>query len=182
MKGVVFTEFLEMVDSKFSPEMTERIIEACQLDSGGVYTAVGTYDHHELLRLVGALSEATHTPAADLVRVFGRHLFRRFVSHYAHFFEGVPSAFAFLSQVENHIHVEVRKLYPDAELPAFACHAHGPDRLEMVYRSARPFADLAAGLLEGCVEHFREGIDIEREDLAGGQSTAVRFLLTRSPT
>ena len=27
MKGVVFTEFLEMVEDRFSPEMADRIIE-----------------------------------------------------------------------------------------------------------------------------------------------------------
>lgn len=28
-------------------------------------------------------------------------------------------AFQFLKNIENYIHVEVRKLYPDAELPTF---------------------------------------------------------------
>ena len=45
MKGVIFTEFLEMVESHFSPEMADRIITAARLPSGGAYTAVGTYDH-----------------------------------------------------------------------------------------------------------------------------------------
>lgn len=48
MKGIVFTGFLEMVDEVFSPEITECIIESSNLKSGGIYTAVGTYDYTEI--------------------------------------------------------------------------------------------------------------------------------------
>ena len=34
MKGVVFTEFLEMVEDRFSPEMADRIIEGPNLPPG----------------------------------------------------------------------------------------------------------------------------------------------------
>jgi len=44
MKGIIFTEFLEMVEDRFSPEIADRIIEAADLPSGGAYTAIGTYD------------------------------------------------------------------------------------------------------------------------------------------
>jgi len=59
MKGIVFTEFLEMVEAKFSPEMTDRIITESKVPSGGAYSAVGTYDHEEIVALVQALSRAT---------------------------------------------------------------------------------------------------------------------------
>ena len=55
MKGVVFTEFVEMVEARFGLPMLDRIIEAAQLPSGGAYSAVGTYDHGEMVQLVGAL-------------------------------------------------------------------------------------------------------------------------------
>jgi hypothetical protein len=78
MKGMVFTEFLEMVEEKFSPETAERIIESSELESSGVYTTVGTYDHHEMITLVTCLSRETGTPAPDPLRAFGEHLFERF--------------------------------------------------------------------------------------------------------
>ncbi len=52
MKGMVFTEFLEMVEDRFSPEIADRIITASDLRSGGAYTAVGTYEHSEMIQLV----------------------------------------------------------------------------------------------------------------------------------
>ena len=82
MKGIVFTEFLEMVEQRFGLEMVDRIIDAAALDNDGAYTAVGTYPCRELLQLVGALAAATATPAPKLVRAFGHHLFGRFREAY----------------------------------------------------------------------------------------------------
>ena len=42
MKGIVFTEFLEMVESKFGIEMVNGLLDSSELASGGVYSAVGT--------------------------------------------------------------------------------------------------------------------------------------------
>ncbi|MBT8311465.1 MAG: hypothetical protein HKP23_01335, partial [Flavobacteriaceae bacterium] len=39
MKGIVFTEFLEMVEDKFGLEVVDTIIEKAELPSEGVYTA-----------------------------------------------------------------------------------------------------------------------------------------------
>jgi hypothetical protein len=137
---------------------------------------VATYDHDEILRLVGQLHRATGLPAPDLVRAFGRHLFRRFHVLYPAFFRGTDSAFDFLERVETIIHTEVRKLYPDAELPTFECTRPAPGRLAMLYRSRRPFADLAEGLIRGCIEHFGEAIEVRREDLAPGPDGENRAL------
>ncbi len=179
MKGVVFTEFLAMVEDQFSFEIADRIIEASDLATDGAYTSVGTYDHTELLRLITALSGETGVAIPDLARVFGTYLFNRFHALYGQFFEGAQSTFNFLENVESYIHVEVRKLYPDAELPSFKCEVQGDTHMVMTYRSKRPFADLAEGLIAGCAEHFGESIDIRHEDLSDGDRTHVRFQLTK---
>jgi Haem-NO-binding len=179
MKGVVFTEFLEMVEDRFSPEMADRIIERAELPSGGVYTTVGTYDHGEMIQLVSCLSEETGIPSADLVRSFGMHLFGRFHMMFPKYFEDVSSSFDFLQRTDHYIHVEVRKLYPDAELPSFDCDTSQPGCLRLTYRSSRPFAALAEGLIRSCVAHYGEAVDIAVEDLSDGTGTAARFLLTK---
>ena len=52
IKGLLFTELLEMVEDSFSPELADRIIEDADLPSGGVYTsAVGVHgDNREVFR------------------------------------------------------------------------------------------------------------------------------------
>ncbi|QJD85402.1 heme NO-binding domain-containing protein [Cohnella herbarum] len=175
MKGMVFTSFLEMVENKFSLDLVDQIIEASHLPSGGSYTSVGTYHHNEMIELVVQLGERTGIPLPDLIRTFGEYLFTQLIGMYPQFVQEHATAFSFLQKVDNYIHVEVRKLYPDAELPAFEYETSEPGTLVMIYRSSRPFADLAEGLILGCVQHYGEHIEIKREDLAEG--TATRFVL-----
>ena len=178
MKGLVFSEFLEFVEEKYSPEVVDDIIEVSDLPSGGIYTSVGTYNYHELLYLVSALSEMSGVEACDLVRAFGKHLFKRLAASYPHFIEGVDNTFKFLRSVDEYIHVEVRKLYPDAELPEFEFFTSRPDQLIVTYRSRRALGDLAHGMMEGACEYFGENISIEQEQEFRSYGTAVTFFLT----
>jgi len=182
MKGIVFTEFLEMVEGKFSPELADRIIEGAELSSGGVYTTLGTYDHVEMVKLVSCLSKETGIDTAELMRSFGAYMFERFYVLFPEYFNGVESSFSFLEKIEDYIHVEVRKLYPEAELPSFRCDTSQPGCLRLTYRSTRPFATLAEGLIRGCIAHYGEAADIEIEDLSDGAGTAARFLITQRDT
>jgi hypothetical protein len=179
MKGLVFTEFAELVEAKFGLEVLDRIIETTGPASGGAWTAVGTYDAADLVALVGALSKETGERPAVLVRTFGEHLLERFADHYPEFFAPHRSAFHFLRNVESYIHAEVLKLYPDAQLPRFTYDGDGAKRLVVTYRSRHAFADLAEGLIRGAIAHYREPISLQREDLSPpGQ--AARFVLERT--
>ena len=180
MKGVVFTEFIEMVESHFSPEMADRIITAARLPSGGAYTAAGTYDHGEMWSLAVELSKASNIPVPQLMRSYGKYLFGRFALGHPRFFQGIQSAFDFLQSLESVIHVEVRKLYPDAEMPHFEVLDRTDNRLVLLYESARHFGDLAEGLMHACASHFGETIEIAREALPADIGSRERFVLTRS--
>ena len=171
MKGMVFTEFLDMVESKFSADMVDDMIDDSQLPSGGAYTAVGTYDHSELVQMVGALSLRSGVPVPTLIHTFGLHLFGRFHALYPAFFNGTSSALDFLEGIETVIHTEVRKLYPDAQLPRFDC-VRSASGLEMVYSSPRHFGDLAAGLIEGAIAHFGDPVTVTRHNMPDG---SIRF-------
>ena len=129
MKGIVFTEFLEMVEGKFSPELADRIIERAELASDGVYTAVGTYDHVEMVKLVSCLSTETGIDTADLLRSFGGvQCSSGSMFYFQNTLKVQSSRSAFWKKIEDYIHVEVRKLYPEAELPSFHGDSSQPGR------------------------------------------------------
>jgi hypothetical protein len=94
------------------PAMVDRIIAAAHGPSGA-YTPSAA-DHGEMWAWSPRCQRPK--PRPDLPRL-GQHLFGRFVCF--PFFSGVTSAFDFLAGLNGIIHVEVRKLYPDAELPHF---------------------------------------------------------------
>lgn len=165
MKGLVFTELLEMVEERYGYELVDQLLTDQELPSGGVYTAVGTYDHAEMVRLVHKLSQQTSIPIPDLLRAYGRYMFATFTRTYRPFIEGTTTAFSLLSSIQDYIHVEVRKLYPDAELPHFTIRQPAENHLTMHYVSERKLADFAHGMIEGCLAHFGETATILKKDL-----------------
>ena len=180
MKGIVFTKFIEMVEKQFSISTADNMIEACHLPNGGAYTSVGTYDHQEMVALLVQLSKMTGKPVPELLRAYGNFLFGQLAQLYPVFLNGVTSSLGFAAQLDSVIHVEVLKLYPDAQLPRFDTLSHSPDELKMVYRSDRHLGDLAEGLMEGCIAHFGEqdSVFLQRENLEE-PGEPICFTLTR---
>ncbi len=174
MKGIVFTELLEMVEQQFDYTLVDKLLTDSPLPSGGSYTAVGTYDHREINVLVEELSRQTGVPIPDLFRAYGRYLFGRFTQVYKPLIENVHSAFDLMASVEQHIHVEVQKLYPEAELPHFDITRLGPGHMIMIYQSERKMGDFAHGLLEGCLAHFGETATITKTVL-DADGSSVQF-------
>ena len=129
--------------------------------------------------LVQTLHGATGVPVPALLESFGEHLFARLAAGFPAYVAAAPDAFALLGSVESFIHVEVRKLYPDAELPTLTPRRVAEDVMELTYRSPRGLADLAVGLIRGCFAHYRTPFEMSREALDGGRGAAVRFTLRR---
>lgn len=180
MKGVVFTEFFRMVENTFGYEVADRIVTESKLESGGAYTAVGTYPATEMFALIGELSKETGMNGGQLQEAFGRYLFPRFAEGYPKLVEDSKGALEFLASIENYIHVEVLKLYPDAELPRFETKRMDDNTLEMIYHSKRRMSHFALGLIHACGEHFNTPVDVKTEPIEDDGSV-VRFTVSILP-
>ena len=179
MKGLVFRTFLDMIEESFSLEMVEEVIERSELKTHGAYTNVGSYDYHELLTMVTHLSDMTGVPVPQLVHRFGARMFGYFEKTHTQYFEKHTDTFGFLSTLENQIHVDVRKIHQNAEVPTFYYDLQTPDVLVLTYRSSRPFSDLAHGLIEATIKHYNEVITVERCDVPVETGAQAVFTLTR---
>lgn len=181
MKGIIFTELLAMAEESFGEEAVDEVIEASDLPSGGAYTAVGNYPCEELFTLIGGFSAHSGMSEDGLQRVFGNWMMQTFSRHYPQFFEGRACSLDMLEAIEDDIHVEVRKLYPDADLPSFESRRDGPNSLDMIYRSPRPLADFCHGLIESCADHFGETARIYRSDGSEDGQTVATFRVETGP-
>ncbi len=174
MKGIVFTEFLEMVEVNYGLEMVDTIIEHADLPSEGIYTSIGTYDFNEMVSLITSLSEQAKLPAGDLIYTFGLYLFTSLGKAHPEVIASYTSPISLLNSIEDHIHVHVKKLYPDAELPTFKILEKTDTSISMVYESSRGLYRLAHGLMEKTFEHFQGKASINYE-LLKEDGTEVKF-------
>ena len=157
MKGIAFTLLNELVETQFGMKAWEDVLK--ETGDDGIFTAAGSYSDSRIFNLVGGLSKQTGIAADHLIRTFGQFMFGGFVRHYPQFFEGETSPKELLKSVDGIIHVEVKKLFPEAVLPKFDYEDPGEGRLVMIYRSERKLCSLAEGLFNGAAKHFGTAID-----------------------
>lgn len=174
MKGLIFTEFLEMVEAKFGLAVVDSIIEDSELPSAGIYTSVGTYDFNEMVSLITNLSSTVKIDAGTLIYTFGHFLFASLGKAHPEVIKSYSTPIGLLYSIEDHIHVHVQKLYPDAELPTFKILEKTDTSLSMVYVSSRGLYRLAHGLIEKCFEHFNSSATVTYE-LIKEDGTEVKF-------
>lgn len=161
MKGIVFNILADMVIEQMGMETWDDLLEQADLPSGGAYTSGGLYDDSELFTLVGAISAHTGLPAQDLVRAYGKFAFPRLAERSPVPIEPDKMALKdFLLSLNAVIHTEVKKLYPDADLPTFGFEQPDAQTLVMVYDSHRKLCALCEGLIEGASEFFDTEVSI----------------------
>lgn len=182
MKGVVFREFLEFSDRQFGETVTEALIEQADLPSGGAYVATGYYRSEEMSSLVEAACRHAQTPAAGLLCEFGAALGGRFAETHQRFFDEAGELFELLDRIDGQIHVEVRKLYPDAELPRFETVSRDARCMVLDYTSPRRLHNLAKGVIEAAASYYGETIDVSVETFPEDHPVTARIsVLRRSP-
>ncbi|MBI1316141.1 hypothetical protein GC167_04685 [bacterium] len=164
MKGIVFTEFFEMVERRSGYKTVDQLIQEVPHSHNGVYTAIGNYPHEELVAFVIHYCRLTSTPIEQVLREFGHHMLGVFSSAYPQFFDRCPDVLSFLESVDSYIHLEVLKLYPDAQLPRFDTRRIGLESIEMTHRSDRGMSALAYGLIEQAMHHYGQIGQIETTD------------------
>lgn len=163
MKGIVFTELIEMVEAKWGLEVADTILDPTDLESQGVFTAVGTYADRDMQILVQRLGVATGLDGSTLLLEFGKYLFGTFARGYADMLERFDSTFGLLSHLDDFIHPEVQKLYPDASLPGFEVVSRDEKNIVLDYRSKRRMPEFAEGLIMAAAVHFKEKVEVKWE-------------------
>lgn len=174
MKGIIFTEFMDLVEQKFGLEVLDSILS--NADDSGVYTAVGSYDHRQLVKLIVELSKQSGIPPEELQRVFGQVVFSNLYNTLPDnsSLQACKTSFQFVKLVEDYIHIEVKKLYPEANPPKFDFVSESETEMVFDYVSARCMSHVCFGLLEGCAAFFNEELSLSMNNLTS-DGNKVRF-------
>jgi hypothetical protein len=179
MKGIVFTEFLDLVEEKFGIEMVDEIILNSILESEGAYTSIGAYNFSEMIQLLNHLSNKTGISIDNLLFIYGEHFFSVIEKSYPGLLAVYKDPIEMLSSIESHIHVEVIKIYPDAELPTFVVEEKSKNTLIMKYKSSRAMHHFGLGLMNKTFEYFNTSAEIIVEKIKE-DGTEVRFIINKN--
>lgn len=178
MKGLVFTTFYMHCEDRYGVDMLDDIIQDADLPNKGAYTSVGTYSFQEMVALITALVRRTGRSMPRVLEDFGHACFAKWVTYVPTHFEN-KNLFDILEGIDYFHETEVRKLYPDAELPSFKVESRDEQTLVLRYFSCKPLADLAVGVIKGAADHLGESIEVKHRPVIDGTEAHVRFEVSR---
>lgn len=161
MKGVLFNVVEDVVTEALSADDWDDVLDAA--DVSGSYTSLGTYPDAELGAIVQATAERAGLSADDTLRLAGRLGFKHLAGRNPALVEGFGGWRELISSLDDIIHPEVRKVYPDSEVPGFATVDMG-EALHVTYTSQRGLCALAEGLMEGAGAWFGREVGVEQQD------------------
>ncbi len=160
MKGIIFNLAEEVVTTAYGEGTWESLLDAAGLD--GAYTSLGNYPDEHLFALVSAAATALDRPADDVVRDIGEGAMPLLAERYPDFFSGHNDVRSFVLTLNEVIHAEVRKLYPDADVPVFGFDTSNADVLVLSYDSKRKLCFLAEGFISGAAAHYGQRVEIDQ--------------------
>lgn len=161
MKGIIFILLEERIVEDHGHDAWDEILERAGVE--GVYTTLGNYPYEAFLDLLQAAEPYTGTSGRDAQRWFGRHALHTFTQEHPHLFEPHDSTISFTKDLNEVIHPEVRKLYPEAPVPTFEVD-EDPDEGDLLisYKSSRGLCSFAEGLIDGTADLYQEAVHIEQ--------------------
>lgn len=151
MKGVLFNVVEDVVTEAFSADVWDDVVEHAGVS--GAYTSLGNYPDEELGSVVEATASAAGQTVPDALRLAGHLGFAHLVRRAPDLLDGLDGWRAVLTALDDIIHPEVRKIYPDADVPGFATEPDGSGLL-VTYTSRRALCALAEGLMTGAGKWF----------------------------
>lgn len=164
MQGAIFTAFSDMIIDKMGMEQWNELLDKTEPASGGMYTSGEQYADDELVNMVVALSEKTGLAAEKLIEAFGIYLFDKLYASNPADVSDIDNLRDFLLAIDQVIHVEVKRLHPNAYLPKFEYEEGENDDLIMYYSSKRKLCHASIGLIHGASKQFGENISIEHPE------------------
>ncbi len=154
MKGIMFNVFEDFVVQNWGEDFYEDILESSTLATLDPFVAPGTYPDADLIALVGTTVTKLGIPLRDALVAFGSFAFDGLVKTNPAFVDEHTDIRSFLATVDSIIHIEVRKLYPDAVTPTVLVEERAATGVQLTYRSERKLCPVVEGLVTGAARRF----------------------------
>lgn len=179
MQGLIFNALEEFVLENADLATWNAILNETDLPSGGIYTAGVRYDDSEMMALAEAVCQKLGVDRATGLEVFGKFLFGFLQTRMASVLEGRKDLFETLEKLDDTVHVNVKRLHPNAYLPSFQFEYIDSNAGYLDYRSDRKLCELASGLIQGCAEYFHAPIHLQHVECMHDGAGRCRWHIER---
>lgn len=159
MKNLFFQELIEMMEIRFGQEIKDHVLDNSHLDHSGSFKTRDQYDSAQFMRMVANFGRLIQLPYNSTMRAFGRHLNKNLIKKFPNIFESQKDTFSLFKNFDVVLR-EVKKYFPESQIPKVTFKDAGPNNLTIIYDSELPLADVAEGMLLSTIDYYQEKITV----------------------
>ncbi|MCF2856162.1 heme NO-binding domain-containing protein [Pseudoalteromonas sp. SMS1] len=180
MKGHIFILLEDFVSEVASDALLYDALDACSFDTSQGFVRTENYPDEHLVELVGMVVDKMGISLSQAHFGFGQWLYPKLTSLLPSHFTQHPHPAHVLQKLDFLHQIELKKLYPDAQPPAFQYIPTSEYSAELIYTSPRKLFDLVKGVLAGMSTYYQVEITVEMQAHWRGDENCARYLLTYS--
>lgn len=154
MKGIIFNILESFIAHEFDEDVYNEAISSLSLLTKDPFVAPGTYANEDFLSIAQWSAAKVNLTLDEFMLRMGRYSFSQLAERHPDFVTPHQHPKPFLKTVDGMIHVEVRKLYSDTELPAFTYTDLADNQLIITYFSEKKLYSFMEGLIDGVANFF----------------------------
>lgn len=161
MKGIISTTFEDLVRERLGEGCVDELFDQRGLKTDNSFVAPVTNRDEDLVALVLTAAEMAGLEVTTTLFGSGRYAFFRLVSCREDPDESADSLESLFAHVDDIIHVEVRKLWPEAETQRIHVQSESEVVLIVRYESRRRLCPVFEGLIAGLRDFYRPAVVCE---------------------
>jgi hypothetical protein len=159
MHGIIFAELRKYVQARHGDDTWKGLLQRAGL-GGTLYLPIRDYPDAEAVAIVGAASEATGTPAGEILEDFGHFIAPDLMGMYRSLVKPEWRTLEFLENTEETIHRVVRIKDAAAKPPEIRCERLSGNEVRIRYTSGRRMCAVARGIARGVADHYGDRVEI----------------------
>jgi hypothetical protein len=177
VKGVLFNIVEDVVTRALGADEWDDIVDAAAVS--GAYTSLGNYPDADLGAIVDTVADRLSMSVADTLRLVGRLGFEHLAARAPELLATHSDWRSVLLSLDEIIHPEVLKIYPDSEVPGSDVSTDG-DALLFGYTSSRNMCALADGLIVGCGSWYGTELHVDHVTCVHADDSSCTMRVTES--
>jgi methyl-accepting chemotaxis protein len=159
MKGTVVSTWIKTCKKLYGEAVVQKAMLAVGWEQNKIFSPVENVDDNTVKNLIKILSEQINISTGELWKTIGKDNILAFHADFPSFFKQ-PNMYSFLRSLFD-IHVVMTKKFVGAKPPLVSIDPISDTEALFTYRSKRGMFDYFFGLLEGCIEFFKEKVVVQ---------------------
>lgn len=157
MKGLIFNLLEEFLVARCGETEYELILANCELITAepSLMVGPGSYPDQDFTAIIASAANRLGLSSDELFQEVGRAVIPLLAARYPQFFSPSKHPREFFASLNFIHHLEVKKLYKDAELPRFRCENKADGSLLINYLSSRRLCHFFSGLINGVADYYQ---------------------------